>query len=128
MADFKKADIKIIFEDGVLLVIDKPAGWVTTRENDKCVTSDVKYIEEWVKKFFPNDLPRNGIVHRLDKGTSGVLVVAKTKEGLINLKKQFKQRQTSKHYWAMAGGDLPVDGNIKVPIVRSKYAFGKFKV
>jgi len=117
-------EIKIIYEDSEMLVINKPAGIVTTNENSK----NFKSIENWIKENKPNGLLREGIVHRLDKGTSGILVVAKTEDALENLKKQFKQRLVKKHYLALAGGDLPADGQINMPINRSKYSFGKFKV
>jgi 23S rRNA pseudouridine1911/1915/1917 synthase len=120
--------MEILFEDEVMLVLDKPAGWVTTKESTKYSVLSTKYVEDWVEEHYPNSLPRKGIVHRLDKGTSGVLVVAKNQESLDFLKKQFKQRKVVKHYWAMAGGDLPKTGNIKMPIGRSNYQFKKFKV
>lgn len=134
-----KEEVEIIFDDVEMLVLNKPAGWVTTREQiplgfaaspfDKGeIKNVVKYVEDWVEKYYPNTLPRRGIVHRLDKGTSGILVVAKTQGGLDNLKKQFKQRQVEKHYLALASGNLPIDGQVNMPINRSKYGFGKFKV
>jgi len=134
-----KEEIEIIFDDAGMLVLNKPAGWVTTREQiplgfaaspfDKGEEKNiVKYVEDWVEKYYPNPLPRKGIVHRLDKGTSGILVVAKTQEALDNLKKQFKQRGVEKHYLALACGNMPIDGQISMPINRSKYGFGKFKV
>ena len=55
-------------------------------------------------------------------------MVGKDEENVVNLKKQFKQRKVEKHYLALAGGDLPKVGSIKMPIERSKYAFGKFGV
>jgi 23S rRNA pseudouridine1911/1915/1917 synthase len=120
-----KEEIKIIYEDGEILVLNKPAGIVVTNEgrDGKVVT-----VEDWVEKHYPNTMPRKGIVHRLDKGTSGVLLAAKTNETLIDLKSQFRQREVTKHYWALAGGDLPVDGQINMPINRSRYSYGKFKV
>jgi len=120
-----KEEIKIIYEDGEMLVLNKPAGWVVTNEGRDSVAETV---EDWVEKYYPNKLPRKGIVHRLDKGTSGILVVAKSAEALVDLKKQFKQREVVKHYLALAGGDLPADGQINMPINRSRYSFGKFKV
>jgi len=121
--------MEILFEDEVMLVLNKPAGMVTTRESDQLTeNSDQYYVEDWIQKHYPNKLPRGGIVHRLDKGTSGILVVAKTEESLKQLKNQFKTRQVIKHYYAIAGGDLPRSGNIKMPINRSRYSFGRFKV
>lgn len=118
-------EIKIVYEDREMLVLNKPAGIVVTNENRKNKTETV---EDWVKLHYQNNLIREGIVHRLDKGTSGLVVVARNQKALDYLKKQFKQRLVKKHYWAMAGGDLPQDGQINMPIDRSKYSFGRFKV
>jgi 23S rRNA pseudouridine1911/1915/1917 synthase len=120
-----KEEIKIIYEDKEMLVINKPAGWVVTNEGRD---GKAKTVEDWVEAHYPNSLPRKGIVHRLDKGTSGILVVAKTAAALADLKRQFRQRSVKKHYRALAGGDLPAGGQINMPISRSKYGFGKFKV
>lgn len=73
-------------------------------------------------------MARNGIVHRLDKGTSGLVVVARSQTALDSLKKQFKQREVKKYYWALVGGNLPEQGRIDMPINRSKSSFGRFKV
>lgn len=120
--------IKIIYEDKQILVVDKPAGMNTTRENLKSQIPGVKYLEDWVKENRPTDLPRQGIVHRLDKGTSGLVIIAKDKESLVEIKRQFKKRLTKKFYLAVAGGSLPKNGEINMPINRSKYSFGRFKV
>lgn len=116
--------IKIIYEDGDVLVLDKPAGLVTTREG----RAENKTVEEWIEKNRPNNLARSGIVHRLDKGTSGILLTAKNQESLDDLKRQFKNRLTKKKYKALLCGDVSYEGEINVPIDRSKYVFGKFGV
>lgn len=120
----EKEKIKIIFENEDFLVLDKPAGWVTTKENNK----SEKNIEKWLEINRKNDLPRNGIVHRLDKGTSGILIVAKNIKTLEYLKDKFKKRKIIKKYTALVEGDLPLIGEMNLPIGRSKYSFGKFKV
>lgn len=116
--------IKVIFEDKDLLVLDKPSGWVTTKENNKSLNN----IERWLEQNYKNNLPRNGIVHRLDKGTSGVLIVAKTEKVLLEMKRKFKNREVIKKYIALVEGDLPMVGEMNLPIGRSKYKFGKFGV
>lgn len=108
-----------------MLILDKPAGMVTTNENRKGMT---KTVEDWVSNYYPNKLARSGIVHRLDKGTSGILTVAKDEKSLVNLKKQFKNRLVVKRYMALVAGDLPQKGNVLMPIGRSPYSLGKFKV
>lgn len=114
--------IEIIFEDADILVLSKPAGLVTTREGRR----EENTVEEWMEKNRPNTLARSGIVHRLDKGTSGILLTAKNQEALDSLKGQFKNRQTIKHYKALLCGDVSFQGEINIPIDRSKYVFGKF--
>lgn len=108
--------IKIIYEDKFLLAVDKPAGLT------------VDGLKDWLLEKKHILLPRAGIVHRLDKGTSGVLLVAKTEEVLVELKKQFKERLVEKVYVALVEGDLPFRGEIKMPVARSKYRFAAFTV
>ena len=116
-------EIKIIYEDNAILVLNKPAGIVTTKENSKEWT-----LEDWLVKNRPNGLLRQGIAHRLDKGTSGIVITAKNEESLKDLKLQFKKRLVGKYYVAVVSGDLPSSGEIDMPIDRSKYSFGRFKV
>lgn len=120
----EKEEIKVIFENDELLVLDKPEGWVTTKENNK----SKKNVELWLSNYYKNDLDRNGIVHRLDKGTSGVLIVAKTKKALDYMKHKFKNREVVKKYTAVIDGNLPMEGEMNLPIGRSNYGFGKFGV
>ncbi|MBU0978744.1 MAG: RluA family pseudouridine synthase [Patescibacteria group bacterium] len=72
---------------------------------------------------------RWGIVHRLDKDTSGVLVLAKNPGALVNLLAQFKQRQTKKEYLALVHGQVEPDrGMINLPLGRSKSNFKKISI
>jgi 23S rRNA pseudouridine1911/1915/1917 synthase len=119
-------EVKIIYQDKWLMVVDKPAGMVTTREHSLSQTGI--YLEDWIADYFPNTLPRQGIAHRLDKDTSGLVVVARDLESWQKIKSQFKNRTNVKKYLALAGGDLPFIGDIKMPIKRSRYVFGKFAV
>lgn len=116
--------VKIIFEANDLMVLDKPAGLVTTKEKK----GENNTLEDWIFKNRSNNLARQGIVHRLDKGTSGLVLAAKTELALQNLKKQFKERTVEKKYLAMICGDASFKGEINVPIGRSKFGFGKFGV
>lgn len=119
-------NVEVIYQDKWLLVVNKPAGMVTTRE--KNTQNKSEYLEDWVKINYPNNLQRQGIVHRLDKDTSGLVVVARNAEALKELKSQFSNRSITKKYLALVGGDLPAVGDIKMPIKRSSYVFGKFAV
>lgn len=113
-----------MYEDEDLMVVNKPPFLVTTkeRENEKDTLED--YIRE-IKKI---DLPRSGIVHRLDKGTSGLILIAKKQDVLDDLKRQFKERLVKKKYYSLVCGDVSFEGVIEAPIGRSKYSFGKFAV
>jgi 23S rRNA pseudouridine1911/1915/1917 synthase len=117
-------EIKIIFEDKDLMVVEKPPLMTTTKEKKE----EKGTLEDYLWEIRPNNLPRNGILHRLDKGTSGLVVVAKTKEAFLDLKKQFKERSLTKKYYCLVGGETSFDGVIDMPIARSKYVFAKFGV
>ncbi|MBP9818236.1 RluA family pseudouridine synthase [Candidatus Shapirobacteria bacterium] len=120
--------IKIVYEEDGFMVVDKPAGVVTTRESAKSLVQSAQYLEDWVGEYFPNNLARKGIVHRLDKGTSGLVVVAKTGEMLAKLKDMFKKREVKKTYVALVSGNFPFEAEIQMPIKRSNYGFEKFSV
>lgn len=93
--------LNILYEDNHLIVINKPAGRLVQGDStgDEPLSESVKtYIKQKYNK------PGNvylGVVHRLDRPTSGVLVFAKTSKALSRLNKQFSERQTQKIYWAM---------------------------
>ncbi|TSC89412.1 MAG: 23S rRNA pseudouridine synthase [Microgenomates group bacterium Gr01-1014_5] len=101
----------ILFEDSVVLVVDKPAGLVVNRaESVKEPT-----LQDWVINNFQFSIfnfqdgitefeKRSGIVHRIDKETSGVLLVAKTPEAFVELQRQFKEREIEKTYIALVHG------------------------
>jgi 23S rRNA pseudouridine1911/1915/1917 synthase len=123
--------IEIVFEDEDLIVVNKPAGLVTTKEKKQ----EENTLEDWLRERLSIvdrrssiQLEREGIVHRLDKGTSGLILVAKNEDALKNLKKQFKDRTIGKKYLTMVCGNATFKGEINVPINRSKFGFGKFGV
>ncbi|MBU1146387.1 RNA pseudouridine synthase [Patescibacteria group bacterium] len=113
---------KIIFEDENILVIDKPAGLEVAAEREK---SDAT-LADWLVEKYPAiskvgpDPARPGIVHRLDKNASGLLLVAKTEAALELLQKQFKERTVKKEYKVLVEGVLTQDeGTIEFPIARA---------
>jgi 23S rRNA pseudouridine1911/1915/1917 synthase len=116
--------VKIIFEDKDMMVMEKPSLMTTTKEKKE----EKGTLEDYLRDIRLNDLPRNGIIHRLDKGTSGLILVAKTEEAFLGLKKQFKERSLTKKYYCLVGGDVSFEGAVDMPIARSKYAFAKFGV
>lgn len=120
-------DVK--FEDEHLIVINKPPGLVVHpsagHENDTLVNALMAHSEEFVMKFAE---PRPGIVHRLDKDTSGLLVVAKNDLVLDALAQQFKNRNVHRIYQAITVGHVPSKkGRIcsflaRHPVDRKRYA------
>ena len=142
-------NIEIIFEDEDILVINKPAGLIANRSRtvkdltlqdrleERLIAEDFK---DW-KKLIPADFSeefgtaeeifkeRLGLVHRLDKNTSGVMVTAKNPGSLVNLLTQFKQRQTSKKYICLVHNKFRVpQGTIRAPLGRSRVDRQKFAV
>lgn len=118
---------RILVEKEKYVVVDKPPGMASTQEGK---IQDVDCVENWLKfKFaWTEKLTRGGVAHRLDKGTSGALLVAKSEEYLNYLKKQFKNRLVEKSYLALCGGITPKSGWIDAPLTRNTYSFGQFKV
>jgi 23S rRNA pseudouridine1911/1915/1917 synthase len=121
---------KIIFEDESFAIVAKPPGYIV---NDATTTVGRDTIQGWISQNFKFELAqnreyRNGIVHRLDKETSGALLIAKTAKAFGNLQQQFKDRLVKKLYIALTHGKIdPQEGNINVPIARlpwNKERFG----
>lgn len=137
--------LKIIFEDEFLLVIDKPAGVVVNRAE---TTGNTQTIQDWVDSRKSGDSDsqkirrsdgqtdrssefsdRSGIVHRLDKDTSGILVIAKIPEAFENLKNQFQSRKVVKKYLALVHDRVqPCFGAIRAPVSRSPFNRMRFGV
>jgi len=119
--------IKKIFEDKYLLVVEKPAGMVV---NISATTKNMKTLQDWlVKNGLGDGVERNGIVHRIDKETSGALIIAKTEQVMKDLQKQFKDRKVSKEYLTLVHGEVkPATGKIKVPVTRNPFNRTKFGV
>ena len=122
---------KIIYEDEYLFVLDKPAGWIV---NESGTVGNTPVIQSWLKENFKYEIVQNqevrsGIVHRIDKETSGVLVVAKTKKIFKNLQDLFKKREVTKTYTALVHGKVePKSGNIKAPVGRLPWNRQRFGV
>src|SRR4051812_20123472 len=92
----------IVFEDDQLLVLDKPAGLVV---ND-AESAQEQTLERWLTNEKKIMAPRGGIVHRLDKDTSGILLVGKSDETVEKLQEQFANRSIKKEYVALVHGLL----------------------
>lgn len=116
--------LKVLFEDDQILVLDKAAGIVVTPAD----TIQDETISDILISDFKINLDRGGIVHRLDKDTSGVLIVAKTQEALENLQAQFKERVVKKQYIALAHGTLEKEEVVGGSIARNPGDREKFIV
>ncbi|MDD5731655.1 MAG: RluA family pseudouridine synthase [Patescibacteria group bacterium] len=109
---------EIIFEDDDLLVINKPSGLVVESDK-KDARSSVSTLEKILINEYKINLPRGGIVHRLDRDTSGLMVVAKNEKALVNLQNQFASHQVKKIYEALVFGKLePKKGTINIALKR----------
>ncbi|MEI6249206.1 MAG: RluA family pseudouridine synthase [bacterium] len=115
-------DIPVIYEDDEVVVINKPLGLLSHAKGN---FNKEPTVETWVKSRIKNiEGPRAGIVHRLDRATSGVMILAKTLNAQKKLSKQFANRKVKKTYIAIVDGhlkenealiDLPIERNPKKP-------------
>lgn len=122
---------KIIYQDDSFFVIDKPSGWIT---NSASTTTDQPVVEKWLAEnfhfpIFNFPLLRHGIVHRLDKETSGILIIAKTLEAFEKLQTEFKNREVQKTYTALLHGKVePNEGKIEAEVGRLPWRRDRFGV
>ncbi|MFC2155537.1 RluA family pseudouridine synthase [Acidobacteriota bacterium] len=121
-------ELKKLFEDDQLLIIDKPVGISVhpgAGEKEETLLDIFSYNYPQIKEIEDSDRP--GIVHRLDKDTSGVLLLAKDAATMIKLQKQFKKREVQKTYLALVSGRMRQrSGTIDAPIQRSRRNRRKF--
>jgi 23S rRNA pseudouridine1911/1915/1917 synthase len=138
-APVKRApQMTILYEDDDFIVVDKPAGLVV-HEDGK---TDEPTLVDWFVKRYPkarevgehillangSTLFKSGVVHRLDRDTSGAILLAKHQQAYLHAKEQFQERRTQKHYRAFLFGAFtgPERGIIDRPIGRSKNDFRKW--
>jgi 23S rRNA pseudouridine1911/1915/1917 synthase len=108
--------LSIVFEDDTLVVIDKPVGLVVHPGSGNWSGTLLNALLHHGAGF--RDVPRAGIVHRLDKDTSGLLVVAKTLEAQTDLVRQLQARTVKRHYLALVHGEPALAGEVNAPIGR----------
>ena len=112
--------IKIVYEDEVLLVVNKPAGMVVHPGHGNYSGTLVNALLYHFKDLPLNSDSRPGLVHRIDKDTSGLLVVAKTAEAMTHLSRQFFDQTSTREYIALAWGVFSeASGTIEGHIGRS---------
>lgn len=115
-------DLLVLYEDDDCVVIEKPLGLLT---HSKGAFNPEPTVATWLRgRLRSMEGERAGIVHRLDRATSGVMICAKTPEALTWLQKQFSQRKVKKTYKAVVSGhleelealiDMPLERNPKKP-------------
>ncbi len=119
----------ILFEDSSLVLVNKPAGVVVNKSD----SAKEMTVQDWMEQKFQIEnlkfkigdeefVARGGVVHRLDKDTSGILLLAKNPDSFEKLKSQFKDRLVSKKYLALVHGEMkPAEGEVDAPIERSPF-------
>jgi 23S rRNA pseudouridine1911/1915/1917 synthase len=127
----------ILYEDSDIVAVNKPAGLVVHSDGK----TDEPNLTDWVLKHYPEakdvgepgrtangeTILRPGIVHRLDRSTSGVMLVAKTQNAFEYLKKQFQEHTIKKTYHAFVFGEMKEkQGTIDRPIGRSSSDFRRW--
>ncbi len=116
----EKLPLDIIYEDDEVLVLNKQAGMVVHPGYGNYTGTLVHGLMYHFDNLPHNGNPaRPGLVHRLDKLTTGVMAVAKTEEALTHLAKQFFDRTTERRYWALVWGDVKEDGTVTGNLARS---------
>ena len=118
--------LNIIFEDDTILVINKPSGLVVHPAAGNWSGTLLNALLHYLPQL--TDVPRAGIVHRLDKDTSGLLVVAKTLEAQTSLVRQLQARTVKREYRAIVWGIIWRNGTVNQPIGRHSHARTKMAI
>jgi len=123
-------NLNIVYEDEDIMVINKPSGLVVHPGNgntNNTLVNGLMYYTNELSDLGGNE--RVGIVHRLDKDTSGLMLVAKTNKAHEILSDDFKNKRVYREYYALLIGSFPSDtAHIDAPIGRSKTNFNKMEV
>jgi len=132
-----KMDIQIIYEDDNMVAVNKPSGLVVHGDGKTAMET----LSDWVIERYPetenvgepiklsdsSDIPKHGIVHRLDRETSGVMLVAKNQDTFLYLKRQFQERTIKKVYRAIVHGSFKERrGTVDKPIGKGKKDFRRW--
>ena len=116
--------VRVVFEDDWLLAVDKPAGLATQAGKGADDT-----LEAWARAYLGSHASRNGFtvgaVHRLDRATSGVILLAKRRPAMVNLSRALSERRVHKRYLALVKGvPKKAKDRIRTPLVDLHGAFG----
>jgi len=112
-------DIDVLYEDDAIVAVNKAPGMVVhpaAGNRDGTLVNAI--LHRYATTDWPGETERAGIVHRLDRDTSGVILVARTVAAHEALAKQFRERDIEKHYLALVRGKVPGPGRIEEPIGR----------
>lgn len=125
-----RIDLDIVYEDDAVLVVNKPAGLTVHpgkgTQSDTLVNAVLYHLSE---KKLPGESDRPGIVHRLDKFTSGLIVIAKTEQAMLHLRRQFDEKTIRRIYAALVWGQFEEkEGRVETFIRRSRNDPTKFSV
>ncbi|MFY9227766.1 MAG: RluA family pseudouridine synthase [Candidatus Microsaccharimonas sp.] len=126
--DFSLSELPILYIDDNVIVVNKPVGVLT---HSKGAMNDEFTVADFFRRYTTNALEtsRPGVVHRLDRDTSGVIIGARNDETALMLKKQFADRKTKKEYLAVVDGVPKVEhALIDLPIGRNPSAPSTFRV
>lgn len=124
------AELPVLHEDDALVAIDKPAGMLS-HPSERTTQGTVADLADarWGPLPHIQGEDRPGIVHRLDRWTSGVMVLGRTRAALDELKRQFKERRVEKTYLALVHGVPRFDSDwIDAPIVRPEHRRDRYEV
>jgi len=125
----EKLDLNIVFEDDDLMLINKPAGMVVHPGSGNYSGTLLNGIAHYLKEKNPTiseeTLPRFGLVHRIDKNTSGLLVLAKTDKAMRHLANQFYDHTVTRQYVALVWGDIEQDSGTIIAHVGRHQLFRK---
>jgi 23S rRNA pseudouridine1911/1915/1917 synthase len=125
----EKMPLNIFYEDEEILIINKPPGLVVHPASGNYTGTLINgvawYLHEKNKAITEETLPRFGLVHRIDKNTSGLLVLAKTNRAVASLAKQFFNHTVKREYIALVWGDLKEDSGTIIAHVGRHQRFRK---
>ena len=108
-----------VYEDEEILVVNKPKGMIVHKGNGNFEEITLSDILEFNYNNLPGEEGRKGIVHRLDKDTTGLMIIAKTEKAMNNLISDFKEKSIIKKYVCIVRGEVKEDNfTIKLPIGR----------
>jgi 23S rRNA pseudouridine1911/1915/1917 synthase len=125
----EKMDLDIVYEDESIMIINKPAGMVvhpgSGNYSGTLLNGVAYYLQQKNPEITENTLPRFGLVHRIDKNTSGLLALAKTDKAMRGLAKQFFDHTVQRQYIALVWGEVEKDAGTIIAHVGRNLRFRK---